>query len=366
MADKNPLVSICIPVYNGGDLLHRALQSSLRQTYRHIEVVVSDNASTDDTAAVVAAYVARDARVRYFRNDTNIGSPRNFLRSFELARGVYAQLLGHDDWLSSNYVEESIKNFKLFPETAAVLPRTISFSIDKNGDMQFISDVIFKPGNYPQAYVAKHIYRTLLGCLMMYGMVRRCDLIEATRFAIRSLENLPNSVPQRFREFGKKGYGLDVMITPKILKKYPYLTVTDQSALMKISNPANSSAAAQQEGLGKGSIVANFTSYGFLRACSELVYATDFKNHLRAMRIFLGKEALVTVVFDFIKSGFPRGFFRGWKKVLKEFFETYSVSEKTMVFVGFLPLLIQRSGSFLMRALKRKRTIEKYREYLTV
>ena len=59
-------VSICIPVYNGGQLLRRAIESALTQTHPTVEVVIVDNASTDETPTLVAEYEAKDSRVKAF------------------------------------------------------------------------------------------------------------------------------------------------------------------------------------------------------------------------------------------------------------------------------------------------------------
>ena len=69
-----PLVSIGLPVYNGQNFLRLAAQSLLAQTYDHIELIISDNASTDATAQICAALAAADPRVRYSRLPGNIGA----------------------------------------------------------------------------------------------------------------------------------------------------------------------------------------------------------------------------------------------------------------------------------------------------
>ncbi len=102
--DFNPLVSICIPIFNGGSFVSRALESSINQTYKNIEIIVVDNASTDNTRKIIDSYIAKDKRIKYFRNDFNIGAIKNFLKSFQFASGEYVQLLCHDDWLSKNYI----------------------------------------------------------------------------------------------------------------------------------------------------------------------------------------------------------------------------------------------------------------------
>lgn len=100
-----PRVSIGIPVYNGAATLPGALDSWLQQTYDSFEVVVSDNASTDDTEQIVRDYHARDPRVQYFRNDENLGQIANFNLAFERARGKYFRWAGCNDSWEANYIE---------------------------------------------------------------------------------------------------------------------------------------------------------------------------------------------------------------------------------------------------------------------
>ena len=91
---RAPLVSIGVPVYNGGLLLRRTLESLVSQTYPDLEIIVADNASTDDTGSIVQEFADRDARVRYVRNETNIGAIPNFLKVLALASGKVLHLDG--------------------------------------------------------------------------------------------------------------------------------------------------------------------------------------------------------------------------------------------------------------------------------
>ena len=93
---SSPLVSIGFPVFNGEKSLERALDSILTQDFEDFEVIISDNASTDSTAAICRAYAERDTRVRYLRNETNIGASPNHNRVFELSRGKYFAWMAHD------------------------------------------------------------------------------------------------------------------------------------------------------------------------------------------------------------------------------------------------------------------------------
>ncbi len=101
--DASPLLSICIPTYNRRDFLETCLRSVVEELERHpdtsIEVVVSDNASTDGTRELCATFAAQCPRIRYHRNEENIGGHRNIDRVVDRARGEYCWYLGDDDAL---------------------------------------------------------------------------------------------------------------------------------------------------------------------------------------------------------------------------------------------------------------------------
>ena len=69
----------------------------MHQTYRNLDILVLDDASTDDTEAVVKQYAEQDKRIRYVRNEKNIGYARSLHKVAWLAMGEYVQLLGADD-----------------------------------------------------------------------------------------------------------------------------------------------------------------------------------------------------------------------------------------------------------------------------
>jgi glycosyltransferase involved in cell wall biosynthesis len=103
----HPLVSIGIPTYNRARFLKDSLRSALSQTYSNIEVVVVDNASSDDTKDVVESF--GDSRVKYFRNEKNIGGPANFKRCLDLSDGEYFSWLQDDDVVFNKYVENALE-----------------------------------------------------------------------------------------------------------------------------------------------------------------------------------------------------------------------------------------------------------------
>ena len=84
-----PLMSIGVPVYNGERHLRAALDSALAQDYPNLEILISDNVSTDGTEAIARHYIRSDSRVRYWRNPVNIGAVKNFGHVLAEARGRY-------------------------------------------------------------------------------------------------------------------------------------------------------------------------------------------------------------------------------------------------------------------------------------
>ena len=114
-----PRVSIGVPVYNGAGHVQRALESLLAQTFADFEVVVSDNASSDATEVICRAFAARDPRVRYLRQQANLGATRNFELCLEQARGEYWMWLASDDSIDPDYVRRCVQC--LDAEAACVL-----------------------------------------------------------------------------------------------------------------------------------------------------------------------------------------------------------------------------------------------------
>src|SRR3954451_4245208 len=93
------LVSVLIPTFNRAAMLTQALESAVDQTYRDLEIVVADNASTDDTAAVVERFARADSRVRYVRHARNLGYLGNVQSLLGEARGEFVKFLMDDDVL---------------------------------------------------------------------------------------------------------------------------------------------------------------------------------------------------------------------------------------------------------------------------
>ena len=101
---QSPLVSIALPVHNGADTVAPVIRSVLAQTHSNLELVISDNASTDDTQEICRQFARDDRRVVYRRHRMNVGLLNNFISAAQSTTGAYLRWIGDDDWLDPSYV----------------------------------------------------------------------------------------------------------------------------------------------------------------------------------------------------------------------------------------------------------------------
>jgi glycosyltransferase involved in cell wall biosynthesis len=111
MRDTNALVSVGLPVRNGAERIEGAVKSVLAQDHENLELVICDNASTDDTEELCRALAAQDTRIVYHRHPVNVGLHNNFLNTLELATGRYFRWLGDDDWLAPHCISRGLEPF---------------------------------------------------------------------------------------------------------------------------------------------------------------------------------------------------------------------------------------------------------------
>lgn len=106
--ERRPRVSIGLPVYNGDRHLREALGSLLSQSFIDFEIVLSDNASSDGTEMICRDYAERDSRIRYFRQDENIGATANFNFVLNESSSDYFMWAAHDDVWESDFLAEMV------------------------------------------------------------------------------------------------------------------------------------------------------------------------------------------------------------------------------------------------------------------
>lgn len=128
--NKSPLVSIGIPVYNGEDYVAKALTSLLQQSFQDFEIIISDNNSADRTQEICEAFQAKDQRVHYHKNSSNLGAAANYKKAFKLAKGKYFKWMAHDDICSSNYLQECVEILETNSNVVMCFPRVILIGND--------------------------------------------------------------------------------------------------------------------------------------------------------------------------------------------------------------------------------------------
>lgn len=131
---KRPKVSVLIPTYNYGRYIGEAIQSVLDQDMRDIEILISDDASTDNTAEVVAPFVERDSRVRYIRHEQNLGMVANWEWCLQQAQGEYVKYLFADDKFTFPYSLRYLCDM-LDQHPEAVFSYSARYVIDEKSDI---------------------------------------------------------------------------------------------------------------------------------------------------------------------------------------------------------------------------------------
>ena len=132
------LVTIGLPVYNGESYLRQAVESILEQTHHNLELIISDNASTDGTAAICEEFANRDSRVRMSRQAVNRGAAFNFNFVLAEARGAFFKWMAHDDVCRPRFIEACLD--VLLQDSDVVVAYPTPVDIDASGEELQVRD----------------------------------------------------------------------------------------------------------------------------------------------------------------------------------------------------------------------------------
>ena len=119
-----PLISVGLPVYNGAKYLDDTISSILAQDVPYLELIISDNGSTDATRSIIHQRCARDERIRAVFRDDNRGAAWNFNYVLGLAQGEYFHWSGHDDLMDPSMLRECISALRETKGAVLAYPRT--------------------------------------------------------------------------------------------------------------------------------------------------------------------------------------------------------------------------------------------------
>jgi glycosyltransferase involved in cell wall biosynthesis len=177
-----PRVTIGMPLYNGGPWLDGALSSILAQTFSDFELIISDNASTDDGPATVRAWAERDRRISLRTNVRNLGAAANYNVLVDLARGEYFKWAAHDDILMPGYLARCVEQLDRRPDAVLSYPTTVM--IDERGEPTGEDPYDVGALEDPSAHERLRVYMERAwprsGCNAVFGLIRT-DALRATR-----------------------------------------------------------------------------------------------------------------------------------------------------------------------------------------
>ena len=169
-----PRVSIGMPVYNGELFIRQSVESLLAQTYGDFELVITDNASTDGTEEVCRDLEKKDKRVRYVRNDKNLGGPGNFRRVFALCSGEYHKWSTADDFWAPTVIEKCVAVLDREPDVVLCYPKSNLVNAS-GGLIEHYEDSLHLQEPSPRDRFVRVIEETRL-CHAHLGVIRRAAM----------------------------------------------------------------------------------------------------------------------------------------------------------------------------------------------
>lgn len=177
MAERLPLVTLGVPVYDGEAHLEPALRGLQAQTWPNLEILISDNASTDGTEALCRRFAAEDSRIRYVRQPENLGAAGNFEYLAHAARGELFAWCAHDDLRLPGFVEACAAELLRRPD--AVLCNSAVVFLDEGGRLRpDWADLNFETRGTTRPERAQRLVDHM-DWVDMYGLIRRDALLRA-------------------------------------------------------------------------------------------------------------------------------------------------------------------------------------------
>jgi glycosyltransferase involved in cell wall biosynthesis len=302
---NTPLVSICTPTYNRPELLQRAVESCLAQTYLNFEVIVTDNSTNDDSEKLASKWT--DPRVRYFRNDGNVGALASANRAISIAGGKYIKLLMDDDLLKPRFLELMVKAMEENPTVGlAMAPMHL---IDENDKRIFPRFYIFRTMHYrfryqvgdgliPRRRILKDFLTRDYPCTVPSGILLRRE----------ALDRAGRSSPEA-------GFAGDLEVCMKIAAEWDYFYIDEVLSSWRFM-PIGDTATNYQKGLDVHAF------YFITRQCLDHpavkeMFRDDWKKTVRDSIFFCSCRSLLNVLAG-IRSRSPKLIFNTLKSIMRE------------------------------------------------
>jgi len=255
MNSQQPLVTVGVPVYNGERLLGHALDTLLAQNYENLEIIISDNASTDATGGICSDYAARDKRIQYFRNASNEGATANFNRTLALARGKYFMVGAADDAWEPTFVSQMVN--LLEARSDAILSFSRFNSIDPTGShvREYDLSHLESGGLYERLEKYLSDDESNGKANLILGLMRRDVLCKAGGFKI----------------WGTTFWGADMLIVLRLLSLGNIVFAKERLFSKRLSVPSG-----RRTLLRLRDIVFRISGYrDYMKTCRQIIEITD-------------------------------------------------------------------------------------------
>jgi O-antigen/teichoic acid export membrane protein/glycosyltransferase involved in cell wall biosynthesis len=175
---RSPKVSIGLAVYNGEPYLCATIESILAQTMTDFELIICDNASTDRTADICRQFADRDSRIRFHRNEVNMGSVRNHHKTLELARGRYFRWASANDLCAPALLEKCVNVLDVSPEVVVTFGGTTLIDDDGATIEQYESRLHLTQGRASDRFIH---YMDQVGLINQFAGLVRTDALRRAR-----------------------------------------------------------------------------------------------------------------------------------------------------------------------------------------
>ena len=172
-----PVLSVGMPVFNGARWIEDALESILGQAYRDLELIIADNASDDDTEAICRRAAERDGRVRYVRNEANLGIYENFNRVYRLSSGKYFKWAACSDICLDGFFEKCVAVLDARPDVVLAYPKAfllVDHPLGKVVAQPYEDNLNIEDDNPSQRFI-EYLNRERINNVM-HGVIRAASL----------------------------------------------------------------------------------------------------------------------------------------------------------------------------------------------
>jgi glycosyltransferase involved in cell wall biosynthesis len=167
----HPTVSIGMPVYNGANYVRRSVQSLLAQDYEDFELLISDNGSTDETESICRELAESDGRIRYFRNERNVGAAQNYNKVFRLASGTFFKWAAHDDECHPTMLRRCVEVLERAPARVTMVYPLAELIDEQGKTLRTVLDRIESRDPRPHRRLAR-LVQSLSKCDPAFGLMK--------------------------------------------------------------------------------------------------------------------------------------------------------------------------------------------------